>query len=420
MTRLPALAVTHAVPSFGLLDEPRPRWAGDVDARTRLFLIAVGLAMAISALVLFEPAPVDLLICLLIPIGFIFNLYRIDKVHAIPVLFLLLFALFNVISLWNSVDPMRGVWYIAVTLYLLASTAFFFAVTTALGKAAVESIFAGYTAAAIVTVVLAAGSYLHLIGGQQYLLLYGRPKGLFKDPNVFGPFVVPVAVYAAANLLMPEHHRRRWWIWGSVLLVCVPGIFLSFSRACWMNLTISMAGMALFQLIENRDIRQIVRKLVMFAGLCAMAAAAVYLIAKIPVVDAMLQIRLGHRGLQTYDRMRFHTHSLAMRSVVDEPLGIGPGQSEFVFRYATHSTYLRAFSENGVLGGISLLGLFAITVFRSIGAAIRARDPFWRRFFIVVSVCTVGQLANCVVIDSLHWRHFWFLFGLAWTAREDA
>jgi hypothetical protein len=29
-----------------------------------------------------------------------------------------------------------------------------------------------------------------------------------------------------------------------------------------------------------------------------------------------------------------------------------------------------------------------------------------------------GQLVNSVVIDSIHWRHFWILLGLAWSALE--
>ena len=42
-----------------------------------------------------------------------------------------------------------------------------------------------------------------LPGAHELLTRYGRATGPFKDPNVFGPFLVPALVYA----LQPAHRR---------------------------------------------------------------------------------------------------------------------------------------------------------------------------------------------------------------------
>ena len=38
----------------------------------------------------------------------------------------------------------------------------------------------------------------------------------------------------------------------------------------------------------------------------------------------------------------------------------------------------------------------------------------------VVGACLVGMLVNSLVIDTLHWRQFWFLWALAWGVADVA
>ena len=98
----------------------------------------------------------------------------------------------------------------------------------------------GYVLAGIVSAFLGCAAYFGLIPGQAILLVNSRPKGLFKDPNVFGPYLVPMAIYAIANF---EDRARTFWNragWATVSLIAASAIFLSYSRACWINFAVAV------------------------------------------------------------------------------------------------------------------------------------------------------------------------------------
>jgi hypothetical protein len=268
--------------------------------------------------------------------------------------------------------------------------------------------------------VLGVGAYFQLIPGQNLLLVNGRPKGLFKDPNVFGPYLVPMALYAFSRLEQLGASWLQRLLWGSSGLMAMAGIFFSYSRACWTNFlcaTAAYLGLGLLLASKGRQLkmRGLVVALVIAAMLLLLAAAV-----SIPAVYNMLQLRLGHKGLQGYDQLRFYTHDLAWQSAYDHPFGIGPGQSEAAFQYATHSTLLRVLSENGFLGAAAFIGLVFASLGRSLYVAVTAADDQWRTISLVVFASILGVVVNSAVIDSVHWRHLWFLLGLAWVSRRRA
>ena len=192
----------------------------------------------------------------------------------------------------------------------------------------------------------------------------GRPKGWFKDPNVFGPYLVVALLYAVTRLQQPGERIRRLAPWAAVL-------------AC-----------------------------TAVAGICAALFA-----------DAgtrrMLDIRLGHNGLQDYDDVRFYTHERALDAGMRLPLGLGAGQSEGTFGYATHSMYLRVLCENGIPGFllfyILVLGGLARAAWLALG-----KDHAIAGLHAFAFACMAGILVNGSVIDVIHWRHFWFVAALTW------
>jgi hypothetical protein len=376
--------------------------------------------MATGAVVLFEPAPIDVAILGLLFWGGLAGKLRLQPVHQIPILLLGVFALANIVSLWDPLDLVHGLIFTAVTFYLMTSMLFFCGVASAFGSKAVNAILAGYMIGAVLNIFVAVGGYFDFLPGREYFLLYGRPKGLFKDPNVYAPYIVPVAVVALSRLLAGRLplYRQAWW--SMILGIGVAGVFLSFSRAAWFNCLISLIALFGFNILQSDDARQIARKLKLAMLTTAFAACVVYLAVSVPQVNEMLQVRLGRSGLQPYDRDRFNTHSRALQTVIERPLGMGSGQSEIAFDYATHSTYLRVVGENGFFGAVSLVLLFGSSLCRSTRLALASRDPYWRQVFAIVSASLLGQFVNCAVIDSLHWRHLWVLLGLSWTAPAPA
>jgi len=131
-------------------------------------------------------------------------------------------------------------------------------------------------------------------------------------------------------------------------------------------------------------------------------------------VARMLEMRLGHSGLHNYDAVRFETHRQALDKAIQKPLGIGPGQSEVTFQISTHNMYLRILAETGFLGFATFYGFVLISVLRALKHALTQSDEFHRDVFTVVAVSLIGTLVNGLVIDTIHWRHFWFLLALAW------
>ncbi len=398
---------------------PAPRFTVKPKRPHFWLVTAVGLAMCLSGVVLVEPAPIDAAVIGLFGLALLIGQLSFAGMHAVPALLLAVFLFANVVSMTDPIEKTRTIWYALVTAYLGTSLFFFAGLLTRHGMPAVRLLMRGYAFAAIYSVVLGLGAYFGLIPGREILTLYDRPKGLFKDPNVFGPFLIPVAVYA---LMALQLERRRWVkaAWAGAFLVCTLGVFLSFSRACWVNFAVSLAVYAAMFFWSSESGAQLSGRLVAAATFTCVAGVLVLALISVPAVKSMLMIRLGAKGLQSYDTKRFQVHEEALESARRRPLGIGPGQSEIAFAYATHSTYLRVLTENGVVGALAFYALLTASVWRALRLARTAATKRWRSLGAVLLACLGGVLANSVVIDSIHWRHLWLLLGMAWAAHPNA
>ena len=377
----------------------------------RLYQLLFGFAFCISSIVIVEPAPVDAVMLLLLAIGTVMGTVRLAAISILPVVLLTGLALANVVSISLAADPARAVWYFLVTFYLMMSWALCVGALDMGGMPLLQVIFRGYSFAAFISVALALTSYFHLIGFQSYLLLYGRPKGLFKDPNVYGPFLVPIAVMAITGCLPIA---SRFWQ-ACMAVVASMGIALSYSRACWINYVVSLALFVVLDLVlpsRSPEAHSISLSRVLVFG--AIALFAVLAIVQVPSVQTMLAARLGQNGMHDYDQTRFQTQRMAVQAAIDHPLGIGPGQSEATFKYATHSSYMRVLSENGLFGLCCFIGFALASVVQAVRKACLAETTAWRGLFVASAACICGQLINSGVVDTVHWRHFWILLALPW------
>jgi O-antigen ligase len=393
-----------------------PLYAERGRARTpnRMFLIGVGTAIALSSVVMYEPAPVDALVLGLALIGFLSGILGFRGIQPVGLIPVALFAVANIISLYDPLSPSRATWYVFVTLYLCLSWLFFVSFLWTYGSAGMHTIIKTYSFAAMICILPGLLSYFHVIGLQNYLLLYGRPKGTFKDPNVYGPFLIPVALFAVAGLIFTRRNKKTALLQAGIALISAAGIFLSYSRACWINFLVALLGylfMAfLFRPVGSALPFPVSRIVLLFAGLLICMVGLL----QVPEVQEMIAHRVTSSGLQGYDRDRFRTQRMALDSVVQRPLGIGPGQAERTFHYATHSSYMRVLSENGVLGAAAYVIFIAASLIRGVVMGWKTRDPFWQKIFFIASACILGHIINSGVVDTVHWRHFWLLLALPW------
>ena len=376
-----------------------------------LFRAVLGFAFAIGFFVLVEPAPVDALLIALFGFAIVFGIVRVQRLPILPVLLLSGLALANLVSMAGADDPVRATFYTFVTFYMMMSWVLFVGVVDYFGEAGLESMFLGYSVAVLLAVIPSIASYFHLIGFQSMLLLSGRPKGLFKDPNVFGPFLVLIGVMAVSGCL-PLAKR---WLQMVVAVVASMGIALSYSRACWINYTVSLVLFALLdQVIPLRTAEGRSTSLAQLLGFACLVIVALGIVVQIPSVKTMLAVRMGQGGVQDYDQIRFQTQHMAVRAAIDRPLGIGPGQSESTFSYATHSSYMRILSENGLFGLFCFVAFLVSTLVQALSRASTALSRQWRSIYLAAAACICGHLINSGVVDTVHWRHFWFLLALPW------
>ena len=159
------------------------------------------------------------------------------------------------------------------------------------------------------------------------------------------------------------------------------------------------------------------RRTVYFLALFVLIGATVAYAVTLPQVREVIDYRTR---LQDYDEDRFATWAKAFELGMEYPLGVGPGQSYLILDYAPHNQYLRVFSENGVIGFLSLVTFISLTLYRAFVLSHRASNGRQRPIFALVAAAILGTLLNSLVIDTLHWRHFWLLLALGWMPLWDS
>jgi O-antigen ligase len=385
-------------------------------AANRGYLILAGLAVATGSVVLVEPAPYDLAIILLFVAGVLLRRLSFTREHRLPVLLLTGFLCANAISMCAAPDLRVAAGHVCVTTYLVVSWLLFVGLSGSGGQFGVRALMNGYAAAAWFSALAAGLAFFDLIPYREVLLRFGRAQGLFKDPNVYGPYLVPVLLYGLMRLQRVRPFSLRFF---GELLACAliaTGVFISFSRAAWGDCalaTVAFLGLQFAYSVRTRTLSAgalySVLALVLIVGIVAALS-----LAGGSGFSHLLQDRLGDNGLHHYDDDRFDTQRRAIETVLQQPMGIGPGQSEVVFDYSTHNMYLRILVESGVLGFVAFYAFVLLSVARATRLALTLRDRFTRDVFALVSASCFGLLLNGFVIDTVHWRHLWFLLALAW------
>jgi O-antigen ligase len=371
-------------------------------------ILLAGLLMT-SSIVMFEPAPCDLLFVIMLPFALWYGYSLLPKrMHFSLYLSLYLFIFANLISLLFVVDTMAGIAFFLTTVYLIVFMLLFADIVSRHGKTAVDLMFTAFVTAAVIASAIGILARFHMLPNPEMFFRdeYGmRIKSTFKDPNVFAPFLVAATLITLGKILEAPRIRFNQAL---ILGLLVAGILLAFSRGAYVHLLISLAVFTTVHLLIIRERRSFTRlitsgSLLLVVGLPAL----VWLLFASGLVDFFL----ARLSLQSYDQDRFGTQAIALTIALDWPFGIGPGQfTGERFGHATHSLYLRVFTENGLLGLIGLL-LFVGSWLGLCFKQILRRSPFKGVYLICMSVLT-GMLVESTIIDTLHWRHAFFLLAI--------
>jgi len=121
------------------------------------------------------------------------------------------------------------------------------------------------------------------------------------------------------------------------------------------------------------------------------------------------------RLIQSYDvgqGGRFLLQELALTAVLNFPYGMGPFEFARVHGLQQHNMYLQAFLVYGWLGAIAYLLLLFTTLAVGLRNAL-VMTP-WQPYLITAVATFAGEMAEGIVIDTDHWRHFYLLLGMIW------
>ena len=119
--------------------------------------------------------------------------------------------------------------------------------------------------------------------------------------------------------------------------------------------------------------------------------------------------------IQSYDvgsGGRFLLQEMALKELLNYPLGMGPFEFSRVYGLQQHNVYLQAFLVYGWAGGMAYLTLLAATLWTALRTMF-VRTP-WQPYLICAFAAFVGEMLEGFVIDTDHWRHFFLLLGMIW------
>ena len=362
--------------------------------------------LLLLGIVRIEPAPVDGMFAVIIAVGIVTG--RID-LRAAPLWMMGLLGTFvalNLLSCLEAGEPGRAAFFLSITFYCLALGVWASSFVRSQSRA--RMVLIAYLTVAAVSAVFSTLALYVTFPGSEALTQFDvtRARGLFKDPNVYGPFLVVGAVLTLMELLEPRLLRLRPSLKLVLLGVMCVGVFTAYSRAAWLNITVAVA--VLLMVLPFR--RGGTRRAIALILAAAIGLVAVYAVVAITGSSSFVEERAQ---FQTYDNDRFGAQEKGLELAQSNPIGIGPGQFEFRAPISAHSTYIRVLAEQGIAGFFVISFVIFGTLLLAIRNVVLGRGTFGITS-IALLACWCGILANSLFVDTLHWRHLWIVAGLIW------
>lgn len=380
---------------------------------TRALDLMVALWVFSGSIVLFEPSPYELTFLLVLPLAVFagIGLYRSTLGLLVIMILFTPFALVAVFQVrFNTITS--ALIFSLVTIFLMFTsyfTANYIAEATA---KRMRIIVTAYTAAAVIAALIGTLAYLGLMPGADLFLRYGRAKAMFKDPNVFGPFLVLPALFALQRILLAQNWRQVV-LSGGVYMMLFVGVFASFSRAAWGHFAISSLIVLVLVFLLEANARDKVRIMLMSLVGAFMLIVALAGLLSIPAVSSLFETRASSQNYDSGETGRFGRQGYAYELAIDNPWGLGPGEfSNLRITEEPHNVYVSVLHVYGWGGGLLFYLLIGITIWKCY--QIVARPSPYRLMAIPVAATFVIVMAESVVIDSDHWRHIYLLIGLVW------
>ena len=159
--------------------------------------------VAVSAFVAIEPSPYEFLFAIVMVI-FARSGFRFDRAMIPMIVTMAMFNAGGFVALAPYVDVRKSVTFTFITFYITVTMIAFAAIVADRPESRLATIRSGYVFSASIAALLGILGYFNIAGLGPYFTLYDgtRAAGPFKDPNVFGPFLVAPIVWLAQDVLL--------------------------------------------------------------------------------------------------------------------------------------------------------------------------------------------------------------------------
>lgn len=379
-----------------------------VPFRERLLLVVLFVTVLASSIAFIEPSPHDALMGVLAVACLVAGV-RVNRTLVMLVLCLVVFNVSGLISLINALDIPKTIQYAATSVYLMIAAVLFACLFSENTLSRLTVMRIAYVITAVCVALAGAAGYFHAFPGARIFAPEGRALGAFKDPNVFGPFLIWPAVFLTQRLLVRRISLVDVVALGALLL----GILLSFSRGAWFHFAVSAVIAIGLSFLTAPTQKTRLRIFTLSAVSVALLAAAVVVLISIPSVQLMFKERV--HLINSYDvgqGGRFRMQEMAVSAVLMSPDGMGPFGFSTAEGVQQHNQYLQAFLVYGWVGGLAYIVLLLATVYIGLRGSFQ-RTP-WQPYMITALATFLGEMAEGFVIDTDHWRHFFLLLGMIW------
>jgi hypothetical protein len=381
-----------------------PRLA--VESLRGILLWLTGLAGGFAFI---EPSPYEFL-AIITALFFVLTGLSLPSALAPLVLVLVTINIGYAIAAVPVSDEPKIVNWVLISVFLAVTAIFYAAMLGTNTERRLRLLLRGYLAAALVSSLVAVAAYFRLFGNTSDLfLLWERARGTFNDPNVLGAFVVLPALLLLGRLLA----GRLVVCSGLMLLIMLAALFLTFSRGAWAQFAFSGTLLMFLTFVTTRSVNERLR--ILFLTIGAMLAGVILLAALLSIEQVANLFQQRAALEQSYDvgaYGRFGRYLPGLAVALDHPLGIGPLQFSKFFTEDPHDSFLNAFMSGGWLAGFGYFALAAVTL--SMGTRFLFTRTPWRAQYQAIYAAYAGIIAESLVIDIDHWRHYFLVLGVLW------
>ena len=379
------------------------------------------LLLAVSAFAALEPSPYEFMFFVALVV-FAGGGLRFDKAMIPLILTLFTYDAAGLAALAPYTDQSESVGFIGIGIYVSLTSVFFAAAVAGAPMQRMAVLRSGYTMAGLIAAVLGILGYFNVAGLGPYFTLYdnARAMGPFKDPNVFGPFLVPPIVWLVQDVLQGTGPVVRS---SYKILVLLLAVLLSFSRGAMLDFAASFALLLGLTYFTSASSKLRSRTLaVAILGVALLVAMLMIMLAIPQIRDTALERISLVQDYDAGEEGRFGNQLRSIPLLLDRPFGFGPFRFKYFFPADPHEVFLSAFASCGWLGGLGFMAFIGATIY--LGWALSFRRSSWRTEIIGLWSALLPQILQGVQIDTIHWRHLFMmcgcLYGLAAAVRGEA